>query len=644
MKGNQKKPSYYLPQKNFPPFATSGQLIAYYWYQSKITDFLTNRTTPVTTHPTMKKILLGCLFLLTLVQACRKDNDTISTGLIPTENVKSSLIGRVTDENGNPVANALVLLESANAQKTDAKGRFFYHNQTLNKNGAYIKVEKAGYFTSTRFSFHQVNGTTVVEVQLIPKKLVSSFNAASGGQFSFDDGAEVTIPANALALPTGELYTGTVKAFAVWLDPSKQRTFDQMPGDLRAIDANGDAKALTTYGMIGVELETDYKEKLHFIPNQKAKIALTVPNSMLNTAPATIPLWHFDESYGYWKEEGSATLNNGRYEGEVSHFSFWNCDIASKAVLLTGSVVDNAGNPLSNATVRLVRHNLTPGEGPFRDAITGGMGYFGGLVPANEVFTLLVLDQCGQWLYASEIGPFTENTTLAPISITSPDVITVSGKAVDCNNNPLSEGTIIVESVGGNKTLLVGFTPENGEFSFSLFNCTALTEVAVTAYDLENLYQSTSYTAPIINHKAEVGVLTTCNLPDEYIHVIIGEMPQMLMINPTYYYDFNSNEYRGFISGVNSDSTRIGFNFYEIINNQAEVFHVEGSYKTPSSSDPIKFGCYVASADCPDADPDPIIFTKVPMVSGEYAEGTTSGSVVISGVLQNYTVSFRIKK
>lgn len=593
----------------------------------------------------MKKILLGCLLLLTLVQACRKDNDTISSGLIPTENVKSSLIGRVTDENGNPVADALVLLESANAQKTDAKGRFFYHNQTLNKNGAYIKVEKAGYFTSTRFSFHQANGTTVVEVQLIPKKLVSTFNAASGGQFSFDDGAEVTIPANALALPTGELYTGTVKAFAVWLDPSQQRTFDQMPGDLRAIDANGDAKALTTYGMIGVELETDYREKLHIIPNQKAKIALTVPNSMLNTAPATIPLWHFDESYGYWKEEGSATLNNGRYEGEVSHFSFWNCDVSNNPILLTGSVTDNLGHPLSNVKIRLTRTDLVNGDGTFTDGITGGMGYFGGLVPENQTFTMQVFDQCDQTLYTAQIGPFTENTTLAPIVITSPEITTVSGKVVDCNSNPLSEGTLVVKPVsGGENALVIGFTDETGNFSFSFFNCALLPEVSVTAYDLEQLYQTIPYTAPIVDHTATVGVLTACSPPDEYINLNIGGMQQTFITNPYYYYDFNNDQYRGYISGVNSDSTRINISFYEINNNQAEVFHVYGSYMMPSSSDLIEFGCYFVGPDCPAADPDPILFTNVPMASGEYAEGTTSGSVVISGVQQNYTVSFRIKK
>ena len=69
-----------------------------------------------------------------------------------------------------------------------------------------------------------------------------------------------------------------------------------------------------------------------------ADIVMPVPSEILNSAPATIPLWHFDEDLGSWVEEGQATLVNGEYVGQVSHFSFWNYDVPSNFIHLSGSI------------------------------------------------------------------------------------------------------------------------------------------------------------------------------------------------------------------------------------------------------------------------------------------------------------------
>ena len=59
----------------------------------------------------------------------------------------------------------------------------------------------------------------------------------------------------------------------------------------------------------------------------------------------SIPMWHFDEDQGTWVEEGEATLVNGEYEATLAHFSFWNYDVPSNFIHLSGSVF-NGGVPV----------------------------------------------------------------------------------------------------------------------------------------------------------------------------------------------------------------------------------------------------------------------------------------------------------
>jgi len=64
------------------------------------------------------------------------------------------------------------------------------------------------------------------------------------------------------------------------------------------------------------------------------KATITMPLSgLLSAAPPTsIPLWYFNESNGLWKQDGTATKTGNTYVGEVSHFSWWNCDLPNATV------------------------------------------------------------------------------------------------------------------------------------------------------------------------------------------------------------------------------------------------------------------------------------------------------------------------
>jgi hypothetical protein len=64
-----------------------------------------------------------------------------------------------------------------------------------------------------------------------------------------------------------------------------------------------------------VELETETGATLQLAEGKPAIIKMKVPSSLVAAAPAQIPLWHFSETDGLWREQGLATLNNGWYSG-----------------------------------------------------------------------------------------------------------------------------------------------------------------------------------------------------------------------------------------------------------------------------------------------------------------------------------------
>jgi len=117
-------------------------------------------------------------------------------------------------------------------------------------------------------------------------------------------------------------------------------------------------------------------------------------------------LWSVDETTGLWKQEGNATKGADYYEGDVSHFSFWNCDVSSQTVFLEMTIVTAEG-PLSHVQVKLTRPNGSSSYG-----YTDSSGHVGGQVPKNEALTLQVLNTCNQAIYTQNIGPFSANASL----------------------------------------------------------------------------------------------------------------------------------------------------------------------------------------------------------------------------------------
>ena len=530
----------------------------------------------------------GIFFILfaLLFSACRDNIDDVTVDITtPTPpfledynpaylKANGDLTGFVMDEAGQPVQSASVKVADWTTT-TDQFGHFFFTNIDMNAAGTVVRVEKEGYFLGSR-RFNAVESVeNRVEIKLLPKNFNQTFETEAGGTITMNGGATVVFAPNSIRTADGTAYNGAVKVAATWLDPSKVATLDEMPGNLFGVNNRGEEVVLGTYGMIAVELESASGEPLNILAGKTATITMPVPSVLLNGAPAEIPLWSYNEEFGVWAEEGAATLSNGTYTAEVSHFSYWNCDFPSPLVNFTAIITDESGNPLENYQVVI----LLPGTVFSGSGYTCEGGTVAGLIPANEILELEILGVCGEALYTQAIGPFGEDTDLGTIAIPTSQLgaTTLTGQLVDCDGNAVENGVVIANFTNGTVYEYLS----DGSFSFTFSSCASVTDVEVTGYDLNALTQSDVVLATT-NQSNDLGSIEICDVQlQNFISVNIDGVEQVYLncvgldslgSTEIVYQDFFNND--GFIKLVVGGNTagdysdnHILFQFFDFNNN-----------------------------------------------------------------------------
>ena len=342
--------------------------------------------------------------------------------------VSRDFIGQVVNESNQPIKGASVKIGTKTVL-TDFNGVFIINNADVHERFAYITAKKSGYIDGSR-AMVPTSGKNNVKIMMISSTQVRAIPSGEESEVILPNGTKINFD-GAFQDENGNAYIGAVRVSMFHLESSNENLSSLMPGMLYAQDSEGKEKVLETYGMMHVELKGEDNQKLQIANGHTAQITMAIDDSQLATAPSSIPLWHFDEVRGYWKEEGSATRVGNKYVGNVSHFSWWNCDAQFPMVSLTVNVNDSNGNPLSNVTVQ-----LSSNADNWPIAITDNTGNISGLVPANEVLTVNILDQCNAAsIYTTTIGPFSVDTVLPTITVSSSLLISqVTGTLLKCDN------------------------------------------------------------------------------------------------------------------------------------------------------------------------------------------------------------------
>lgn len=451
-----------------------------------------------------------------LFASCKKTSDITAVN-DPNNNtpdlvtkINSSVSGFVTNQFDAPVSGASVVV-GTRTTVTDRYGYFEVKNVEVIKNAAVVTVSQQGYFKGIKTYMATEGKAAFFRIKLLPKANAGNVNAISGGSVSLSNGLNISLPANAVKnATTGDIYTGTVNVAATWIDPSSAELSNIMPGDLRGINTDSRMKILTTYGMAGVELTSTSGEPLQITDGKKATLTFPIPSTIAGNAPSTIPLWHFDETTGLWKEEGSAAKNGNTYVGEVSHFSFWNCDVPNNYVQFDLTLHNSDGSPIPFAQVRLTDLSGVNGN---NFGYTDLSGYVGGPVPANIQLKVEVYinSLCASSNYSQTVTITNVSLSLGTIVInTSTSLATVTGTVVDCSNNPVSSGNVFVFEDWRQYTRYPLNT--NGTFSFNRMLCSGTSTITLLPEDVTNAVQGLPVIQTLTTGVNTVGTLQACSV------------------------------------------------------------------------------------------------------------------------------------
>jgi hypothetical protein len=225
------------------------------------------------------------------------------------------------------------------------------------------------------------------------------------------------------------------------------------PGTFEGYDGNS-SFPIQSYGFMSVELKDPNGNPLNLAPGYSATLTFPVDPNL--QTPSTTPLWYYDNSLGYWIEDGTATYNNGYYTGTVTHFTVWNLDAKGPRAKLNGCVEDPNGNRVAHAFVQFRSNNWDS----YR-VVTDDNGDISVIrILAESDLTFLAYKKIGNYYYYGEyptsirLAEGEERTLGNCIQLQQqnslPHTITVTGHLDTISGGPVNKTLAVTNGPNGN--------------------------------------------------------------------------------------------------------------------------------------------------------------------------------------------------
>lgn len=586
---------------------------------------------------------LVLFFTITAFITCNKRYDpSIPNPYTPLQTITTAIDGKVIDENNKGVAAVIVEINGVQAV-TDRGGRFQFEDIIVNKKFVKVLVKKSGYFEASRTILPDEKNNFIA-IKLIPRVQVAQVVASQGGNVVIkSSNCSIDFKANSFVTEDNKIYNGSVNVYASYLNPEENDFGQIMPGNLITIDsATNKMQGLQSYGMVTVELESADGRPVNIATGMNATLQFGIPRFLNNNSPAMIPLWFFDENKGYWVQQGQATKKGERYEGEVSHFTYWNLDVNYDLIEIRGSF----SNTNKNAAAHRIVHLYDPVSKQSIYTLTNANGVFQTWIPANIDFKLTLLDDCLYSFHDMDVPGAASNIDLGAIKIADTrNALTIKGRLVDCDSKPVNNGSVFINFEG--RSYDIADTRPDGTFELNVFGCIKANYYQIKARNNETMEENIEQIVSVSsNTLSDLGNIITCgNINEDFIQVIRGtdtldfrypEYPTIkaIIFNPPN--SFNSATLRVYADNRTSD-------FYEA---HVDLKNITESFIAPGNAQFIDVGL---------ATTDSIPFynvpygTTVPPVNitefgtvGNYIAGTFDGTLR-NATRNGYTFDFKIK-
>ncbi len=294
-------------------------------------------------------VLLSTAFLLCVWGCSSDDGGDDPTGPGPVDDV-GSVSGIVSTGTRWPINGAVI---SAGGESTVTNQDGFFVLAQVPVGEQVVAVAMEGYMATFR-TVTVVEGETVHLADLVLVNVETvMLNGASGGTAGTGDGTgEVEFGANSFETEGGAAYTGDVTVELNAMLPGEPDFYGTFPGDFEGVREDGTTTMFESFGFMTVNMYGADKSPLQLADGMTAGLSLDIGAEKAARAPATIPMWYYDETDGLWHEEGEAVLNGTVYEADVAHFTTWNWDLPIDDICrIEGYVHDDEGEPVEGARV-----------------------------------------------------------------------------------------------------------------------------------------------------------------------------------------------------------------------------------------------------------------------------------------------------
>ncbi|MFN3265712.1 MAG: PKD domain-containing protein [Deinococcales bacterium] len=255
-----------------------------------------------------------------------------------------------------------------------------------------------------------------------------------GGQASAKHGVRLELPAAALVNAQGQAVSGALEVSMTPVNTASDE-LNAFPGRFEGIAESGSSTPLVSYGVVEFVLSQNGQE-VNLAPGKSAQIQMPFyasqhPNGTAVKIGDSVPLWSLNETTGIWTQEGTGTViasnqspTGFALEATVSHFSWWNIDVAPQtahvrvkclgnnaAFIPLGQSCDLEGESLDPDTPRGIAETRVP-IGEFSPEL---------IVPAASAVQLTVctpvakkpdleiVDACGSKVISSSANSVTEH-------------------------------------------------------------------------------------------------------------------------------------------------------------------------------------------------------------------------------------------
>lgn len=408
---------------------------------------------------------------------------------VTSQKKQTYLNGYILNEQGLPLADAEVSCGEKTVL-TNEKG-FFVFKEVLdvNRDYALITVSKAGYrkgfrtFTPNRTKLAYHSEKIMLQADGIPQTI-----PASGGTITAD-GVKLTFPTYSIVKPSGAPYLGNVKVMVRYIDPLSPNFPLLVPGILSGLNTDGEINALQSFGMVNVEITDASGNKLEIGQGMKVKMELPA----MNFGPASIPLWHFNEEYGIWVEQGTAVKTGNVYVAEVSHFSIWNVDLEFNDFELGLTFKTAGGAPISNLPVHIFESNDSYVSSFYTD--NAGQAVLINC-PSTQPLKLRIIYACDTIEYS--LAPVTQSRDEI-ITLTAGISYDLTGSLKNCNSEPVKNQVFqVFLSNTGNFISLNGISDAQGNFSIGTILPSCVSNPQFTAQSSAFINNQYFLSAPVI--------------------------------------------------------------------------------------------------------------------------------------------------